>query len=300
MDDFRYRGEGYHAPGATPPGMRLEAPGAGRYSSPSTGRPMSKSPRICDHEVTPETRQEKVYGEVREAMPSLPPHSRVHNRLDYVLNGYVAPGYGVDTDLLTRYDEAWDFAPDTCVRRDGVAPESGCRYLEELAFEIAYKQSDREITDKARVMVRRGVRRVFVLRVRGDREGAVMAVGPLLEWIEEQQRWQPLPDEALIEDPCLHRPLPVRALLHGPAADDAVVAGLASKGNPALQRMIDAGRAEGYRAAAGMLRTILEQRGIALDDASRMRIEHCRDADVLQRWTARALHVTQVSELFAG
>jgi hypothetical protein len=261
---------------------------------------MSNSPRICDHEVTPETWQEKVYGEVREAMPSLPPHSRAHNRLDYVLNGYVAPGYGVDTDLLTRYGEAWDFASDTCVRRDGVAPESGCRYLEELAFEIAYTQNERELTDKARVMTSRGVRRVFLMRVRGDREGAVMAVGPLMEWLGEQQRWQILPEEASIEDPCLHHPLPVRALLHAAAADDAVVEGLAGKGNPALQRMIDASREEGYRAAAGMLRTILEQRGVALDQASWLRIESCRDADTLQRWTARALHVTQASELFAG
>jgi hypothetical protein len=259
----------------------------------------SKQPRICDHEVTPETRQEKVRGEVREAMPALPPHSRVHNRLDYVLNGYVAPGYGVDTDLLTRYDEAWDFAADTCVRRDGVSPENGCRYLEELAFEIAYTQNDRELTDKARVMTNRGVRRVFLMRVRGDREGAVMAVGPLMEWMAEQQRWQILPDDALIEDPCLHRALPVHALLHAPAADDAVVEGLASKGNPALQRMMAASREEGYRAAAGMLRTILEQRGIPLDDASWTRIESCRNADALQRWTARALHVTRASEIFA-
>jgi hypothetical protein len=262
--------------------------------------PIKLPPRICDHEVMPETRQEKVYGEVREAMPALPPHSRAHNRLDYVLNGYVAPGYGVDTDLLTRFAEEWDFAPDTCVRKDGISPESGCRYLEELAFEIAYTQSERELTDKARVMTSRGVRRVFVMRVRGDREGAVMTVGPLMEWLGELQRWQVLPDDALIDDPCLHHPLPVRALLHAAAADDAVVEGLARKGNQALQRIIDASRDDGYRAAAGMLRTILEQREVAIDEVSWARIERCRDANTLQRWTARALHVTRASELFAS
>jgi hypothetical protein len=79
-----------------------------------------------------------------------------------------------------------------------------------------------------------------------------------------------------------------------------VVEGLARKGNQALQRIIDASRDDGYRAAASMLRTILDARDVAIDEVSWARIERCRDASTLQRWTARALHVTRASELFAS
>ncbi len=34
-----------------------------------------------------------------------------------------------------------DFATDVCVRKDGVDPETGGRYLEELSFEVAHTQS---------------------------------------------------------------------------------------------------------------------------------------------------------------
>lgn len=260
---------------------------------------MPDFPRVSDHEVTPETWQEKVYGEVRQAWPALPPHSRAHNRIDYVLNGYVTPGYGVDTALLTRFDDDWDFAADTCIRKDGVDPESGCRYLEELAFEIAYKQGERELADKARVMTTRGVRRVFVMRVRGDREGAAVTVGPLMEWLAGEQRWRVFDDGALIEDPCLHHPVPVRALLDATTADDAVAEGLLKKGNESIQRLVRASRDDGYCAGLrAALRNVLDQREVAVDDISWARIESCRDAETLLRWAARALQVSRAAQLF--
>lgn len=260
-------------------------------------------PRVSDHVVEPETWQEMVHGHVREAQPALPPHSRIHNQVDYVLNGCVADGYGVDTDLLTRFGADWDFAADTSVRRNGTDPENGARHLEELAFEIAYSQRDRELTDKARVMSERGVRRVFAIRVRGDREGEQLVAGPLMEWLAGEQRWHVLADDDRIEDPALRQPLPVRALLDAALADDAVARGLDLKGNPYLHGRIQ----DGYRAgrdagalqgARQILQATLAHRGIALDPASQRRIDACHDFETLQRWALRASQVTSASELF--
>ena len=56
------------------------------------------------------------------------------------------------------------------------------------------------------------------------------------------------------------------------------------------------GIAEGLARA---LLTVLSARGIAVDAEARARIEGCREADVLQRWTARAANVGSTAELFA-
>jgi len=39
------------------------------------------------------------------------------------------------TDLLTRAGPGSDFATGTCIRRSGIDPRTGSRYLEEVAFE---------------------------------------------------------------------------------------------------------------------------------------------------------------------
>jgi hypothetical protein len=55
------------------------------------------------------------------------------------------------------------------------------------------------------------------------------------------------------------------------------------------------GRAEGE--AAAILR-VLNRRGIAVDDASRERIESCTDIEVLGTWLDRSIDAKQVSDLF--
>ncbi len=39
------------------------------------------------------------------------------------------------------------------------------------------------------------------------------------EWVAAEERWRIYGNDELIEDPCLYKPLPVRALLDAVAAD---------------------------------------------------------------------------------
>ncbi len=92
-------------------------------------------PRVDDHCVRPESRKEMVRGRVVMAAPALLPHGQRHCELDYVIRGSVADGYVSATDLLTRHGPSSNFATDTCVMREGIDPNTGVRWLEELAFE---------------------------------------------------------------------------------------------------------------------------------------------------------------------
>lgn len=285
---------------------RMEAPGAARYAH--RGPPMSdhdatRWPRVSDYAVEPESGQELFDGQVREAAPAGPLHSRQHNQVDYVLRAYAAPGYGVDTDLLTRQAEEHNFASDTCIRRDGVDPGTGDRYLEELAFEIKSTQRTGELTRRARAMSQRGVRRIFAIPVRGDATGRNLVAGPLTEWLPADESWRIYGDGELIEDPCLYEPVPVRALLDAVEADDAVARALLDKGNRVLVQYGDGRERRGERrgemnAARKHIHVILRARGIAIDEATRARIDERSDLDELERWVERAARVTSASQLF--
>src|SRR5689334_17918445 len=94
------------------------------------------APRVDEHLVQPETREEMVRGRRLVAMPAKPPHADRHFGLDYVLGGHVKPGWVGSTDLLTRTAKASDFASDTCIRKAGQDEVTGARHLEEVAFEV--------------------------------------------------------------------------------------------------------------------------------------------------------------------
>jgi hypothetical protein len=241
-------------------------------------------PRLDDHLVVPElTRDEIIGGRRVTASPANPPHATQQTRLDYVIEPHVAPGYRAATDLLTRHDEESNFASDTCVFKDGVDPETGTRYLEEIAFEVVSEQNDGLATEKAVRMDRRGVRRIFAIWVRGQR---------VCEWSPESRTWRLLDHGASIEDPCLVRPLAVAALLDAAAADRAVVEALAAKGSPAIRERDAAVKAEA-------ILQVLEARGLALSGAQREEILACRDLDRLNRWLRRAATLATVHEVLA-
>ncbi len=280
---------------------RLEAPGASRYHggmrAPEPGP--SAWPRVSDYAVEPESGQEMLDGEVREALPAGPKHAQQHNQVDYVLRAYTAPDYGADTDLLTRQAIRHNFASDTSIRKKGTDPETGDRYLEELAFEIKSTQSDGNLEKRARIMAARGVRRIFAIPVRGDAAGSESSAGPVAEWMAAEERWRTYRDGEVIEDPCLFRPLPVRALLDAVEADNAVAQALLAKENPVLVRHTDAVRNEAHaEQTRKILHILLRDRGIVIDDAAHARIAACGDLDILERWVARAAHVASASDLF--
>jgi hypothetical protein len=107
-------------------------------------------PKVDDHLVQPEvTRDEMIGGRRVVAMPAKEPHADQHSDLDYVLRAHAAPGYRSSSDLLTRHDVDSDFASDACLRKEGIDPETGTRYLEEIAFEVVSEQNEQVVAEKA-------------------------------------------------------------------------------------------------------------------------------------------------------
>ena len=285
-------------------GYRLKAPGRSGSGSSRQLPGRGPFPRVDDHLVVPElTRDEIIGGRRVVASPAHPPHALQQTRLDYVIEAHVAPGYRAATDLLTRHDEESDFASDTCVLRQGTDPETGTRYLEEIAFEVVSEQNEGLVTEKASRMHHRGVRRIFAIRVKGQR---------ICEWSPDSRSWQLLEPDARIDDPCLVTPVAVTALLDAAAADRAVVEALAAKGSPALREREAAaaaqGEAKGQAAgmaegrAAGMAEAVvrfLEARGVAVSETQRQEILRCRDLDLLERWMGRAALAFSAEEVTA-
>src|SRR5690606_8353906 len=120
-----------------------------------------------------------------------------------------------------------DFATDVCVRKTGDDPETGARFLEELAFEIINEQSMRHITMRAEDIVGRGVRRLIAIFVKR---------GTVTEWSQAEHRFVPLSLDGELEDPTLAKPIPIRALLDAASADNSVAAALYAKQNPWLMQ----------------------------------------------------------------
>jgi Putative restriction endonuclease len=270
------------------PPYDLKAHGPSGSGSPRHLPGRGPFPRLDDHLVVPElTRDEIIGGRHVVASPAKPPHATQHTRLDYVIEANVAPGYRAATDLITRYDVDSDFASDTCVFKDGVDPETGTRYLEEIAFEVVSKQNEGLVTEKAVRMHRRGVRRIFAIWVKSQRA---------CEWSPESRSWRLLDHGASIEDPCLVKPLAVAALLHAAAADRAVVEALAAKGSPAIQERDAAAEARGM---ARSVFQVLEARGLEVSEAQRQEILGCRDLDRLDRWLRRAATLASADEILS-
>lgn len=216
--------------------------------------------------------------------------------IDRLLGACLAPGHVGVTDLLMRWSPGDDYATDTAVRRAGIDAVTGERYREEMAFEVAYAQRRGELETRARLLSRRGVRRIFAVFVK---ERTVE------EWSSATESWEMLDAEGMIEDRCLSAPLAVRALLDAAAADLAVARALIARKNPVIEEHVQAREATGFRrgyleAQRKTLQLVLMQRRLALDAQQRAMLEACEDPDLLDRWLAEASTATQTDEIFPG
>jgi hypothetical protein len=283
------------APSA-PASAAVRLPGRAAFPSPD------------EHLVTPElTRDEMIRGRRVIAMPANPPHADRQLRLGYVIGAHVKPGFVGSAELLTRVSEGSDFATDVCVRKEGDDPATGARYLEELSFEVVNEQSARDIREKAEDLSARGVRRVIAVFVK---------TGKVCEWSRGKGAWDDLDLDATLEDPCLSRPLRVRALLDAAEADDAVARALADKHNPVIEALKaqsqsagrregrDEGRKEGRdeglsEGKAAAILAVLAARGIAVQEETRARILGCREGDVLDRWIVGAATASSAEDVVA-
>jgi hypothetical protein len=220
------------------------------------------------------------------AFPAEAPHGDKQVDLDALLRFHVAPGYIASADLITRFAVDSDFASDACVRREGIDPATGRRYLEEIAFEVVSTQAERNVTEKAGVMHRRSVRRIFSVWVKGRRR--------VCEWSAESEGWRLLDEGSYIEDRCLATPLPVKALLDAALVDNAVAEALIAKRNPTILNLEATARAKGI---AESILEILETRGVAVSLAQREVILGCSEIDRLKLWLRRAALATAADEV---
>jgi hypothetical protein len=254
-----------------------------------------------DHLVEPGSRYEVFEGERVYVSPARPGHGDAHNRLDTVIHHHVAPAYTASSDLLTRRSHDNDFATDTSVRRAGIDPATGHRYLEELSFEIFFQESREYTRARARNVVRYGVRRMFGIFVKerwpGSDEAGVVDYS-VAEWSAERDDWVVLAPGEVIDDPALCLPIPVEALIDGLASDDAAARALLAKENRELNRVLDERESRSRLAATReSIFEVLEHRKIALDAPQRARIEACDDLALLKRWHLRATEVRDAAEL---
>ena len=240
-----------------------------------------------------------IDGEILQTFSAEFPHAVQNGDLDYLLRAHLAPGYRVATDLVTRHDWKNDFASDSAVVRDGIDPNTGSRYREELAFEVVSKQSKADVTRKAPTMLERGVDRVFAVFVK---------TGVVAEWVpdegnKDKGRWLELAADAKISHSSLAEPMPVGAILDAASADDTVARALDAKGNPVIREIRAEEKAKGkiegkIEGIAEAILAVLAGRGLPADPDVRRLILGTTDLATLERWLLKATTVSSSKEIF--
>lgn len=275
----------------------LLAPGSAASSVPAYAPSRSsRLPAVDERLVAPESHAEIVDGMVYETMGANPPHATQHSALAHVLAGCLAPGYESAVDMLTRADRKTDVAPDVSVFPAGDDPTTGGRRLEEIAFEVVDSETVAHATKKVRKLAKRGVRRLFYIRV-DDRT--------VFEWEPASDAWSPLGADGVITDRCFNVPIPVRALADRLLADDTVARALLASGNRVIGAAVEGGEARGelrgeLRGRREALRVLLSARGVTLSLDDQARIEACDDAARLDAWITRAATAPDAASVLAG
>lgn len=261
------------------------------------GRGMSTQPEprplpdIDDRLAEPGTRFEVIDGEPVYVPPAKEPHAESHAGLIALVIAHLHADYKAAADLLTRVSLVDDIAPDVVVYPRARDPRTGGRQLPELAFEVASTQTLGDAAQKARLLVGRGVRRVFAIQVRHRR---------LLEWREAADDWGILSADAKIEDRVFAAPLCARDVVEAADTDDAVARALLAKENPVLVEREARARAEGLAAGAAQgrelacqeivqeIRRLLESRGLIVSERLDRALAEERSLARLARWAGLA------------
>jgi len=293
MDPKHDAGRMLFAPGVSSSATGLSFPGGDHRAAPTP------FPRVDDHLVEPEvSREEYIRGRKIVTMGANPPHAEAHARLDMVITPHVRAGYVAASDLLTRVTHASNFATDVSVRKEGIDPKTGARYLEELSFEIVNEQSLRDVTEKAEDLMQRGVRRVFAVFVK---------TGDIREWSRSKNEFVAMNKNATFDDPLFIRPIRVQALVDATLAEAEVVRALEVKGNPELARIHREGQQaghkeghkeghqEGWRAA---LLELLRERFGEVPAAAEARVR-CAGIEQVRAWTKAVLSAACMDDVFA-
>ncbi len=263
--------------------------------SPASAEPLPASlwPRVDEYLDEPdETRRwERIGDERKEASPATSHHGDPHFRLDALVDAHLADGYTGSTDLKTRVSQGREYASDTCVRREGIDPETGSRYLEELVFEVVHKRSAKETKERAMGFAARGVHRQIGIFVQEKK---------VREWRKSQGDWgQPLDLGQSLQDSCLAVPLPLAALFSPALAKVAITRALAAKDDPVILEIKDKSERRGEkRGRAESILTVLSARGFVTPEHLRERILATTDRETLERWLRRAASAASLDEIF--
>lgn len=254
--------------------------------------PNPELPAVDEHIVPEGERWELVSGARIVSPPSYEPHATRHTDLAYVLRAHVAEGFSVAIDMLTRSDLGEDFAPDLSIYPTARDPDTGGRQIEALAFEVVSQQSMAEITRRAITLARRGVRRIFAIKLRKGSQ-------TLLEFQPQSATWTTRPSNTHIHDDVLTLPLPVRDLLNAACADASVVRALLARQVPEIMAPIleQRQRAETAEARAEQERARAEAHARQLEQ-ERQRAEQA-EARAAQAEAEREVLAAEVARLRA-
>lgn len=240
-------------------------------------------PAIDERLVMPGTRYEIDDGKLVYVPPARETHGELHAKLATLLSLHAAPDFRVLIDVLMRTSHDTDIAPDASVLPRAPDPITGGRQIDQLTFEIATSQSLGFVARRARKFRARGVRRVFAIHI---------AKNPLrnrvYEWSVARDAWEPMGSDAVIDDPALAIPLPVRPLLDAAALDDSMSSVFAARRRAAMTE----------RHAAVLRRMIITKFG-TIDATHEARLATATD-DELDGFADRILGASTVSAVFDG
>ena len=269
------------------------------FPSMDDGSAKPRFPPLDEHIVRPEvTRDEMIRGRKVLAMPAAAPHADRQTRLDGLIGPHIQPNWVGSTELLTRVSQGSDFATDLSIRREGINPMTGERYLEEVAFEIVNEQKMKDIRDKAEDMTRRGVRRVFAIFVKKEQVG---------EWSTDKRDFIMLSPDSLIEDRCFVKPIPVRALLDAKIARAEAVRAYEVAKEPAIMQIKAKAEHRGERRGKRtglklgqrqILLRLLRQKFGDVSEGFEKQVKQAPSAK-LDTWIGRVLLATTLDEVFA-
>lgn len=290
----------------------LETRSPSRAESRAEPRAESRSnafPPVDEHIVVPETsRIELLDGREITDMGAHPPHADAQALLGFLLAAHVHRAYVVATELLTRSSIDSDFASDVSIRKRGIDPETGSRYLEELSFEIVNEQSMSDVIAKAKNLARRGVRRIFAIFVKK---------GELREWSRAKGEFVRLDATAMFDDEVFVRPIAIKALVDSTLteAENEVAKALWEKKTPEIMRIqqegVDTGRNQGHKEGHkkgldegqlnGRRETLVEQLAERFDHVPGELEKRIRAANLeqLRAWSKRLLTSPSLDDVFA-
>ncbi len=240
-------------------------------------------PAIDDGLVMPGTRYEIDDGKLVYVPPAGDIHGALHAKLATLLSVHAAPDFRVMVNVLMRTSHDTDIAPDASVLPRAPDPVTEGRQIDQLTFEIATSQSLGFVAHRARKFSARGVRRVFAIHIAKD-----ALRSRVYEWSAARDAWEPMGLDAVIDDPALAIPLPVRPLLDAAALDDAMSPVFAARRRAAMTE----------RQAAVLRRQIITKFG-AIDAAHEARLAAATDTE-LDGFADRILAAATVAAVFDG